>query len=92
MLWAGLDLGQEKIIDRIRYIPDPDRNTVAAGKTYELYYWDNKWVSVGIQKGSGLPFKYQDVPSGGVYWLNCLDCNSSEERIFTYENDRQIWW
>lgn len=92
MLWAGLDLGQEKTVDRIRYIPDPDRNAVADGKTYELYYWHNKWVSAGVQKGTGLPLKYQDVPSGGVYWLNCSDCDSNEERIFTYEDGIQMFW
>ena len=92
MVWAGINLGERKVVDRIRYIPDPDRNAVTAGKTYALYYWDNKWISAGMKKGSGHLLEYKDMPSGGLYWLNCIDCDSSEERIFTYENGKQVWW
>jgi len=92
MLWVGLDLGQKKVVKRISYIPDTDRNAVEQDKTYELYYWKNKWVSTGIQKGTGLPLEYQEVPAGGLYWLNCTDCVTDEERIFTYEDGKQVWW
>lgn len=91
-LWAGIQLEHKKTIDRIRFIPDPDRNAVTEGKTYELYYWDHKWVSAGTQQGEGYPLQYEHVPSGGLYWLNCTDCDSDEERIFTYENGKQVWW
>lgn len=92
IMWAGLNLGHQEMIDRIRYIPDPDRNAVTEGRTYELFYWDDKWVSAGIQHGKGLPLEYKEVPANGLYWLNCKDCDSDEERIFTYEDGKQVWW
>lgn len=90
--WVGLDLGEKKQIHRIRYIPPSDVNAVQEGKTYELFYWNNKWLSAGIQKCSGRPIEFHQVPSGGVYWLNCRDCDNREERIFTYEEGKQVWW
>lgn len=90
--WTGLDLGEKKVIRRIRYIPATDGNAVQDGKAYELYYWKNKWVSAGEKLCDGLPLEFPDVPSDGVYWLNCRACNSKEERIFTYENGKQVWW
>ena len=90
--WVGLDLGPKKAISKIRYLPASDKNPVLPGKTYELYYWKDKWVSMGIQKPVTHFIEYQGMPTGGLYWLHCLDCPSPEERPFTYENDQQVWW
>jgi len=90
--WVGLDLGGQEEIAHIRYLPASDGNAIQVNKTYELYYWKDKWISMGKQKGTGLPLEYHEVPKGGLYWLNCSDCGSREERIFTYENGKQIFW
>jgi len=90
--WVGLDLGQSKTISKIRYLLANDKNVIIPDKTYELFYWKNKWISLGIQQSKTHYLEYTRVPSGGLYWLNCLDCYSSEERPFTYENNKQIWW
>lgn len=90
--WVGLDLGGRKKISHIRYLPASDGNAIQVNKTYELFFWKDRWVSLGKQKGTGLPLKYEDVPKGGLYWLNCLDCGSREERIFTYEDGIQLFW
>jgi hypothetical protein len=35
--------------------------------------------------------KFDGIPSEGLYWLVQRD-SDQEERIFTYENNRQRWW
>jgi hypothetical protein len=90
--WAGLDLVKSTPIEKIRFIPATDANAIREGAMYELYYWKGKWVSAGIQKAAGFSLGFREVPGNGLYWLNCRECNSNEERIFTYEEGRQVWW
>ncbi|HNR06099.1 MAG TPA: hypothetical protein PKM27_02215 [Saprospiraceae bacterium] len=90
--WVGLDLGKKTAVEKIRFIPADDDNFVEAGQTYELFYWKDKWVSAGKQKALSDSLEYQKVPQGTVYLLRCWDCNNLEERPFTYEGGKQIWW
>lgn len=90
--WVSLDLGSPKSIRKIRYLPAHDARTVQEGKSYELFYWKGRWESLGSQKCNGLPLEFQEVPSNGLYWLHCRACDDKEERIFTYEDGKQIWW
>lgn len=34
---------------------------------------------------------YEGVPAGHLYWLRDLT-EGVEERIFTYEQGKQVWW
>lgn len=86
-----LDFGVSVPISRIRYTPMNDSNYVIPNYEYELFYWDNQWVSAGKKIAHNDYLNYSKIPSGTVYWLRCLTAGK-EERIFTYENDRQIWW
>lgn len=61
------------------------------GQTYELFYMTDKWVPVGKAVAGGGPLVFDDVPSGALYWL-VADGSDKEERIFTIEDDRQVWW
>jgi len=90
--WVGLDLGQSTAISRIRYLPANNEHTVQPGKTYELFYWKDKWISLGIQKAERHFLEFKEVPSGGLYWVLCKDCESKQARTFTYENNKQLWW
>ncbi|MDR2057351.1 MAG: discoidin domain-containing protein, partial [Dysgonamonadaceae bacterium] len=47
--WAGLDLGEPKTIRQINYVFRNDDNNIRLGDTYELFYWDNRWCSLGYQ-------------------------------------------
>lgn len=90
--WAGLDLGSPKRITKIKYCPRSDTNFILVGDTYELFYWDNgEWVSMGIHVARDQYLEYKNVPSGGLYILHNLT-RGKEERIFTYEDGKQIWW
>ncbi len=90
--WVGLDLGTKKQIHRVRYLPAHDQRAVQEGKSYELFYWKGNWVSLGSQTCNGLPLEFKQVPSNGLYWLHCRACDDHEERIFTYEDGKQVWW
>jgi hypothetical protein len=61
------------------------------GNNYELFYWNNQWISLGTQKADKDYLKYNNVPTGALFWLKCLN-GGREERIFTYENRIQVWW
>jgi hypothetical protein len=39
----------------------------------------------------GDSLKYRDVPAGALLWLH-NHSGGREERIFTYENGKQVWW
>ncbi len=62
------------------------------GKMYELFYWNDKWISIGKQKAENKALIFENVPSNALYWL--VEENSrKEERIFTIDkNGKQIWW
>lgn len=92
-VWVGLEFDKPRQIEKIVYLPGNDDNCIRDGELYELFYWDNKWVSLGKQTGSSETYrlKYENAPIGALYLLRNLT-KGVEERIFTYENNRQVWW
>lgn len=90
-VWVGLDLGIPKRISQINYCPRSDLNEIYANMQYELFYWDNKWVSLGQKKANKNSLIFEDAPKGSLFWLK-NHTEGNEERIFTYENGKQVWW
>jgi hypothetical protein len=88
--WVGIDFGKKMRIDRIQYLPRNDQNTIEPGDDYELFYWDNTWVSLGVKKAEKQYLKYS-IPGNSLLWLRNLT-RGKEERIFTYEKGKQVWW
>lgn len=90
--WVGMDFGHPVDIERILYTPRGDGNTNGIGDEYELFYWtEHRWVSLGKQIATTIKLEYDEVPSGGLYFLRNLT-KGKEERIFTYENGEQVFW
>jgi hypothetical protein len=58
---------------------------------YELFYWNQGWQSVATLRADSSALEFNSVPEGALYWLVAKD-SDKEERIFTYEDGRQIWW
>lgn len=90
-VWAGVDLGSEKTISAIEYAPRNDDNSISVGHDYELFYWHRKWISLGRKTAIEPKLEYDNVPKGALLWLRNLT-KGKEERPFTYENGKQIWW
>ncbi len=64
---------------------------LAAGQEYELSYWEDGWQSLGKSTASERPLVFDGVPSGCLYWL-VAEGSDKEERIFTIDNGKQVWW
>ena len=58
---------------------------------YELFFWDNEWISLGEKHATGHALRYDNVPKNALLWLR-NKTKGHEERPFTYENGMQIWW
>lgn len=89
--YIGLDLKLQTPITKIAYSPRTDNNNIVLGNLYELYYWDKGWKSLGKQTACTYKLLYQNVPSNSLLLLRNLS-EGIEERIFTYDNNKQIWW
>lgn len=94
MAWVGLDLGRAVELSALCYLPRNDDNFIREGEEYELCYWDGDgWSSLGRQTGSRATQElvYDNVPGNALFLLH-NHTKGREERIFTYENGKQIWW
>ncbi|OOG18163.1 hypothetical protein BWD42_12920 [Sphingobacterium sp. CZ-UAM] len=90
--WIGLDLGERTKITAVGLSPRNDTNGIMQGMNYELFYWKDKWVSLGAGTlDSQLRLNYGRVPKGALLLLR-NHTEGKEERIFTYENGKQVWW
>jgi hypothetical protein len=57
----------------------------------ELYYWDNKWVNTGKGNVNGDSLIFDNIPSNTLYRLINPE-GDYQERIFTYNNNRIMYW
>jgi len=90
--WVGMDFGKPVEIGRIYYVPRSDGNDVTIDHLYELFYWDKAgWISLGQKLATDIRLVYENVPVNTIFLLRDLT-SGKEERIFTYENSKQIWW
>jgi len=62
------------------------------GKEYELFYWKDGWQKLGSSVAGDKPLVFEKVPTECLYWLVPKDSNKEEERIFTIEDGKQVWW
>ncbi|SCQ19767.1 discoidin domain-containing protein [Tannerella forsythia] len=89
--FIGLDFGRPEQITRIVYSPRTDNNDVTPGDEYELFYWDKGWCSLGKRIANSFELVYDNAPSNALFILH-NHTRGKEERPFTYENNKQIWW
>jgi hypothetical protein len=90
--WVGMDFGEPIRLSHISYTPRGDGNDVTPGDTHELLYRDgDRWVSLGTRVANDIVMVYENVPKNTIYWFR-NHSRGKEERIFTYENGRQVFW
>lgn len=88
---VGMDFGTPRRVTRIELFPKNDGNFVVPGHEYELCYYDEGWHTLDKQISVGFSVTFPDVPCGAL--LLFKDCTKGkEERIFTYEKNKQQWW
>ena len=91
--WVGLELDISSTVTEIEYLYRCDDNGIREGDNYELFYFSgNGLISLGKRTGirNGTLF-YDNVPSNALLLLH-NQTRGREERIFTYENGKQVWW
>ena len=90
--WVGLRLKVPKRVAKLRFIPRNDGNCIEIGDKYELRLWTNtKWKVIATVKAKADILCLKNVPRNGLYVLKDLT-KGNEQRIFTYENNKQVWW
>lgn len=92
--YVGIDLGEGNAakITKIVYIPRDDDNGVVRGDIYELFYWKNKWVSLGYAIGNKAKQAiFKNTPLNSLLLMKNTK-GGTENRIFTYHNGRQFFW
>ena len=89
--WFGIDFGKPVPLDKLYFCPRTDDNDICPGDLYELFYWNKQWISLGGQIAEENTLTYHNVPKNSLLWLRNLT-KGHEERPFTYENGKQIWW
>jgi len=93
-VWIGMKFSQKEKIGKFVYLPRNDDNFIREGELYELFFWGNegKWISLGQQHGEkAKQALYYDAPRNALLRLRNLS-KGVEERIFTYESGKQVWW
>ena len=75
----------------VKYSARTDDNDIVVGEDYELYYLENRWVSLGAITATEPYLDYQNIPTGCLFLLR-NHTKGVEVRIFTLENGKQVWW
>ncbi|RKN77979.1 hypothetical protein [Ulvibacterium marinum] len=92
--WVGLDLGErnQTHINSVRFYPPSDGNSIEIGDLYELFYWClGNWKSLGQKIAEAEELLFENCPDNALLILK-NHSKGSDVRIFTYENDQQVWW
>ncbi|MBO4597072.1 MAG: hypothetical protein J5676_04225 [Bacteroidaceae bacterium] len=91
--WIGIDLGEnnKSFVSKIVFTPISDTNYVEIGHTYELYGFDKDWFLIDKQIAEKETLSFKNVPKGIILLLKDKS-KGHEERIFEYDNNKQIWY
>jgi len=68
-----------------------DDNDINIGDTYELFYWDKGWQSLGRKKAEDTLLVYHKIPEDALYWLRDWS-RGREEHVFTITKTGKQWW
>ena len=91
--WVGLKLAKPVSVSRIKNIGRNDGNGIEKGDRYELYCWNpnGSWNLIASQTAIDNVLHFDDIHPDGLYILKDIT-KGVEERIFTYEKGKQVWW
>lgn len=90
--WIGMDFKTPVQLSKFLYLPHNDDNFIREDEMYELLYWQNGWHSLGRQKGEkAKQVLFFKAPKKALLRLHNLT-KGNEERVFVYEDGKQIWF
>lgn len=91
--WGGMAFDTPQTLGSVMFLPRNDDNFIQAGELYELFCCrDGEFVSLGQRIGDRThELRYEEVPGNALLLLK-NHSKGKDERIFTYEDGRQVWW
>ncbi|MGO4288393.1 hypothetical protein [Chitinophaga sp. RAB17] len=91
--WVGFAFDIPVVIRSIDFRARSDNNGINVGHDYELLYWseEGKWKSAGRKIADYHRLTFSKVPSGALYLFHNYT-TGQEERIFTFDGVKQVWW
>ncbi|MDQ1151229.1 hypothetical protein QE382_003213 [Sphingobacterium zeae] len=90
--WVGMSYEKPVEINRVVCFMRGDGNDIELGDEYELMYWNSgKWRSLGLKIADDISVNFSECPQSALFLLH-NKTRGTEERIFTYQNNRQVWW
>lgn len=90
-IWLAMDLGKRQIVKEVGLTPRSDTNNIYDDCLYELFYWDNQWISMGTRENIPDKLVFEDVSTNTLFLLRNLT-KGKEERIFVYEDGVQVFY
>ncbi len=92
MLYIDFDFGKPTDITQFQFCGINDIFHIESGVEYEIFYWDDKWLSLGgVKKPKERNIILDNVPEGALYYIDCHD-KYTFERIFKYKDGKQIFY
>ncbi len=90
--WVGIKLSHPQKVLKIRYMPRNDGNSIEVGDVYQLLMYERGlWKTMGWKRARMNHLVFPNMPSNGLFILKDKT-KGVEERIFTYEHGKQVWW
>lgn len=83
-------LQQPQVVERIRFAPKNADNGIRRGNRYELWYWEDGWISCGEQIPQYEYLEYENVPEGALMWLRNYTAGK-EELPFLFKDGKQLF-
>jgi hypothetical protein len=86
-----LDLGNEYRITSICFAPYFEAG-LKKDVSFELFYWNDGWKSIGKQNGADKHVVFKNVPKGALFLLRHQNVNDRPgSRLFIYQ-DHEVKW
>lgn len=90
--WIGFDITKcKQSIEGIELILWNDMNQIIPNQEYELFYFKQGWNSIKKDTATENYLIYNNIPYNALFLLKNYTMGN-EERIFIYENNKQIWF
>ena len=88
-----IELEHPTKLSHIQVFPRSDGNFIERGDHYSLYYWANDgWNMIEEKDAPAMgELEFDNIPENALLLL-CDETKGKEERIFTLEKGKQIWW
>jgi hypothetical protein len=90
--YIGLQLNTATAIGAIEFQARNDGNHIYKGDDYELFYWNQDWVSLKKQQAKDTVLNFDKVPQNALLLLKNVTKGGKEEHVFVIDkNKRQRW-